>query len=90
MKMNENFVLCKVGKRTVAVPTGSASRRMKGMIKMNSSAALVWESLLAGESEEQTVSRMLEKYDLTEEHAHASYCAVVERMAEIGVLSLDD
>ncbi len=90
MKVNRNFVLRKVGGRCVAVPVGSACKNFQGVVKLNATAQLVWESLLAGDAEDQTVQKMLAQYDVTEEHARAAYHAAVERMAEIGALTLDD
>lgn len=88
MKVNHNFVLREVGDRAVAVPVGSACKMFRGVIKLNSTARLVWESLLAGDNEDQTVAKMLEKYEVTEEHARSSYKAAVERMAEIGAVEI--
>lgn len=86
MKVNKNFVLRKVGNRTVAVPVGSTCKSFKGVIKLNDTACLVWESLLAGDSEDRTVEKMMEQYEVTEEHARSSYRATIERMEEIGVV----
>lgn len=86
MKVNHNFVLRKVGDSAMAVPVGSTCKKFRGVIKLNDTAWLVWESLLAGETEDQTVAKMTEQYEVTEEHARASYRAALERMAEIGAL----
>lgn len=90
MNVNRNFVLRKVGGRCVAVPVGSACKTFQGVVKLNATAQLVWESLLAGDSEDQTVAKMLDQYDVTEERARSAYRAAVERMAEIGALTLDE
>lgn len=89
MKVNKNFVLRRVGDRSVAVPVGGVGRGMQGVVKLNDTAALVWQSLLDGETEEQTVRKMLDSYDVTEEHACAAYRAAVDRMAEIGAVTDD-
>lgn len=90
MKVNRNFVLRKVGSRCVAVPAGGACKTFQGVVRLNATAQLVWESLLAGDSEDQTVQKMLAGYDVTEEHARAAYRAAVDRMAEIGAISPDE
>ncbi len=90
MKVNENFRIRKVGTKSVAVPVGSACRTFKGTVKLNDSARLIWESLLAGDTEDEIIQKMLDRYELTPEHAKASYQAMIERMAEIGAVSLDD
>ncbi|MCD8119352.1 MAG: PqqD family protein [Lachnospiraceae bacterium] len=89
MKVNRSFVLREVGGQCVAVPVGRSCKTFRGVIKLNDTARLVWESVLAGDSEEQTVSKMLDQYDVTVEHAHSAYRNTVERMREIGAVSED-
>ena len=88
MKVNHNFVLRKVGDRAVAVPVGSACKTFRGVVKLNATAWLVWESLLAGDTEDQTVAKMLERYEVSEEQARSSYRAAVERLSEIGAVEI--
>lgn len=73
----------------MAVPVGRACTTFRGVAKLNDTAQLVWESLLAGDGEEQTVARLLDIYDVTEDHARAAYRSAVERMVEIGALTED-
>ncbi|MCC8356878.1 MAG: PqqD family protein [Oscillospiraceae bacterium] len=89
MKVNHNFVLRRVGDRSVAVPVGGACRAMQGVVKLNDTAALVWQSLLDGDTEEQTIAKMLAEYDVTDERARAAYHAAVARLAEIGAVTDD-
>ncbi len=90
MKINENFRLRKVGAKTVAVPVGSACKKFKGSVKLNDTARFIWESMLAGDSENETIQKMVDNYDVTAEHARASYDAMVEHMAAIGAVTIDD
>ncbi len=89
MKVNRNFVLRKVGGRCVAVPVGSACRTFHGVVRLNATAQLVWESLLAGDGEAQTVAKLLAAYDVTEDRARAAYRSALNQMAEIGALTED-
>ncbi len=90
MKVNENFRLRKVGAKTVAVPVGSACKKFKGSVKLNDTACFIWESMLADDSAEETIQKMVDNYDLTEEHARTSYKSMVEHMAAIGAVTMDD
>lgn len=73
----------------MAVPVGSACRTFQGVVKLNATAQLVWESLLAGDGEEETVAKLLVAYDVTEDRARAAYRSALEQMAEIGALTED-
>ena len=45
MKLSENFVLKNIAGENVVMPVGQAVGKINGMIKLNSSAKVIWESL---------------------------------------------
>lgn len=90
MKVNENFRLRKVGAKTVAVSVGGACKKFKGSVKLNDTARFIWESMFASDSENETIQKMVDNYELTTEHARTSYDAMVEHMAAIGAVTTDD
>ncbi len=45
MKLSENFVLKNIAGATVVMPVGEAVGKINGMIKLNPSAKVIWESL---------------------------------------------
>ncbi len=47
MKLSENFVLKNIAGATVVMPVGDAVEKINGMIKLNPSAKIIWESLEA-------------------------------------------
>ena len=47
MKLSENFVLKNIAGATVVMPVGDAVGKINGMIKLNPSAKVIWESLEA-------------------------------------------
>ena len=47
MKLSENFVLKNIAGATVVMPVGDAVGKINGMIKLNPSAKIIWESLEA-------------------------------------------
>ena len=48
MKINEGFVLRKVGKDQVVVAIGEASARLNGLIKLNGTGVELWKQLEQG------------------------------------------
>lgn len=47
MKLSENFVLKNIAGENVVMPVGEAVGKINGMIKLNPSAKVIWESLEA-------------------------------------------
>lgn len=45
MKINENFILKKIAGSTVVMPVGEAVNKVKGMIKLNPTAEIIWKAL---------------------------------------------
>ncbi len=86
MKINKNYILRDVGGRCVAVPVGSECKKFSGVIKLNETAKMIWKSIESGHTEDETVSIMTEKYEVTPEHAREAYKKTIEIMLEIGVI----
>ena len=53
MKINEGFVLRKVGKDQVVVAIGEASARLNGLIKLNGTGVELWKQLEQGTGRDQ-------------------------------------
>ncbi len=45
MKLSENFVLKNIAGENVVMPVGDAVGKINGMIKLNSSAKVIWDAL---------------------------------------------
>ena len=69
MRIKEGFILRKVGKQYVVAATGKASKDFNGMIRLNASAAYVFELLKEDMTEEALVAALLKEYDVDEETA---------------------
>lgn len=87
MKIKEGFVKRIVMDKTVIVPTGEAGKTIKGMIKLNNTASLIWDSIEEGLTEEETAKKICEKYDITEEKALADVQKIVQQMKDVGVFT---
>ena len=69
MKFNGNFVLKKIGDAYYAVPLGSISKEIKGMIKLNNTAAFIWQKIEDGASEEEIISSLSNEFNTDRETA---------------------
>ncbi|MDY5372210.1 MAG: PqqD family protein [Eggerthellaceae bacterium] len=64
MKIKDGFVIRRVGDSFVAVATGKAAESFKGMIKLNDTAALVWEDLQQGLPLDEVVAHLCDEYEV--------------------------
>ncbi len=85
MKIKEGFVLRRVLGDVIVVPSGEVSKDFHGMIKLNDSAADIWEWISAGKSEEEISKLLSQKYDISKEKAESDTRAMIEKMLSIGL-----
>ena len=69
MKFNGLFIVKKIGGAFYAVPTGKTAAEMKCMIKLNDTAAFLFESAVNGADEAELCSMLTEKYGIGAEEA---------------------
>ncbi len=86
MKIKDGFVIRRVMGNYVVVATGEASRDFHGMIKLNDTAAEIWESISKGMSEDEIASSMLEKYEVDGEKLRADIAKTVNTFKEQGFI----
>ncbi len=86
MKIKDGFVLRKVLGDAIVVAEGEMSKSFHGMIKLNESAADIWEWISKGKSEAEISELLSGKYELTEEKAKADTSAMIEKMLSEGLL----
>lgn len=89
MKIKQGFVLRKVMDNFVVVAVGDASKSFRGMIKLNATAADVWQLLENGCSEEQICDTMLEKYDVERERLAFDVKAILSQFDKHGFLEAE-
>ena len=86
MKIKQGFVLRKVMDNYVVVAVGEAAKNFRGMIKLNATAADVWQMAEKGLDEKQICDAMLEKYQVDEKRLSADIKSILARFAEQGFL----
>ena len=88
MKIKEGFVLRRVLDEAIVIASGKASHDFHGMVKLNDSAADIWEWIAGGLEEEKIAARLAEKYELSAEKAKADTSAMIAQMTEAGLLEV--
>ena len=84
MKIKEGFVIRKVMGNHVVIATGEQSKTFHGMVKLNNTAAEIWEQIANGLSEDEIVKAMLESYDIDEETLRQDVKKTIETLIEQG------
>ncbi len=86
MKLKEGLLKREVMGKTVVVPTGDAGEKIHGVIKLNSTAAFIWELAAAGMEEADIVVEFAKEYELPKEKAETDVRMIIEKMNETGVI----
>ena len=86
MKFNGVFVVQKIAGTYYAVPTGKTATEMKCMIKLNDTAAFLFEKAQSGADEASLVSAIKEKFGIDEEIARADVADFISTLKGAKIL----
>lgn len=86
MKIREGFVVRRVMGQAMAIALGEASRTFNGMVKLNDTAADLWDWMSEDTTEEVLTTRLQEAYEIDEATAKESVHAFVESLRKEGLL----
>lgn len=88
MKIKNGFVLRRVLDEAIVIATGEASKKFHGMVKLNDSAADIWEWISEGYEVETIASKLSEKYELTLDKAFEDVKSMLSQMSDAGLIEL--
>ena len=71
MKIKEGYVIRQVMGNYVVIATGEESRNFHGMVKLNETAANIWNYIAEGKSEDEMVAAMMNEYEVEEQQLRA-------------------
>ncbi len=86
MKLKSGVITDDLNGEFIAVPSGNASRSFNGMIRNNVTANFLFERLMNDTTEENLVSDLLEKYDVSEKTAKSDVHDFLEKLRKTGLL----
>jgi hypothetical protein len=86
MNVLKDMILTEIEGEWYAVPVGEAAKRFSGMIRMNKTGKRIFELLMAGKTEAETVAQLTEEYEVEEATARENVRAFVEKLRGAGVL----
>lgn len=86
MKIKEGFVLRNVVDEFIVMPTGDNIAKFEGAVVLNEVSAFIFKQLENPVSREDLLAAMLNEYDVDEATAAADLDALLEKLADMGVL----
>lgn len=86
MKQNPDYILRTVAGSQVLVPVGEATKDFPGMITLNATSALLWETLSQSQSAEDLVNTLLSRFDVTEDVAKADVEKFLHTLTLVGAV----
>lgn len=86
MKLKKGVVLGNIDGKYFAVATGRLSKKFKGIINNNSTAAYIFELLKTDQTEDSIVAAMCAKYDAPEEEIRADVKEVLKQIKDLGIV----
>ena len=86
MRIKDGFVVRDIMGQCVVVATGEASETFQGMIKLNETGKVIWESIADGKSEEEIVDLIVSEYDVDKDHAKNSVSKFISDMKDKGFI----
>ncbi|MBR5279875.1 MAG: PqqD family protein [Clostridia bacterium] len=87
MKLKDGVIISQVENEYVAVFAGEAGKACSGMMRMNKVSAFILERLQNETNEDQLVSALLDRYEVSEEDARKSVRFVVDQVNKAGIMA---
>ena len=85
-QVNENFIVRTIGSQTMAVPVGSMTTQLHGMIALSESGALLWKAMEQGATAEQLTDLLTAEYEIDRETAAQDVQAFLDGLRQQGAL----
>ncbi len=86
MKLNEGFVVQKIGDNFYAVSVTKNSAVGNSMIKLNETAHLMWEKIEDGFSVDKIAEAITLEYNIDKETALKDVMSFCEQLGKVGIL----
>lgn len=86
MKIKENFVLRNVADTWVVLPLAEATLDLNGMLTLNDSGVILWNSLEKGCDKEALVKALTDEYDVADDVASADVDEFLQILRNAGCI----
>ncbi len=86
MKIKDGFVLREVSGQAVVIAVGKASECFHGMINLNETGKDIWQGIEAGLNIDEIQTKMVEKYDVSQETVRKDIIDLIDKMRDAGII----
>ncbi len=86
MKIKDGFVVREIAGENVVIALGEASKIFHGMIKLNETGRIIWDSLAKGEDKETTVGLILAEYEVDRNVIEQDYDKFIDTLKGANIL----
>ena len=87
MKINENYVLQEIADEYIVVPVGEATKRIRGIIKLNKSGAFLWKKMEKKNlSQDDLVQILLTEFPADIRIVRNDVSAFIEQLSDMGCI----
>ncbi len=69
MKTNKDYMLREIAGESLLIPTGTASQKLNGMIRLTETAVFIWKQVDTAADLAEIVRRIREEFDVDQETA---------------------
>ncbi len=69
MRTDKNYILRRIDGNTILIPTGKASMKLNGMIRLTETAAWIWSRVDTAEDLNEIIHGLTETFDIDTETA---------------------
>lgn len=85
-KLKKGFIVRKIGEHVMAVPIGTQTSEIHGMIALSESAELLWRALEEGSTVEALTHIITDNYEIDSASAQRDVITFLEQLREQGAL----
>ncbi len=84
MKIRDDFLTAEIGEELFLVPVGAAAETVRGVVRLNETAAFIVNQMKEETTLDAVVDAVLGEYETTREEAEKHVKALLARLREIG------
>lgn len=88
MKLKKEFVLREVAGSWIVLATGKTTLDFNGMISLNDSGALLWQTLENGANRDELIETLMQNYEVEPKTACADVDAFIKKLTDAGCLEI--
>lgn len=91
VKLNDGYVLRKVGQAYMVMPTGARMKDYQGMITLNETGAFLYKEVeKEGSSKEKLIEACMAEYNVPEEEATQAVDSFIEQCSDCGLMPYEE